>query len=229
MIASNINMIAVCSLLLISHVGAFVSSPSKGLVGLRTLRLAAEGKPEQTVTDLNLDQMFQVFNEADRKVSNSAVKTTSSKFNPENEAGVSGPLGFFDPVGFTKDITEDKFLGLQEAEIKHGRLSMLAVLGVYVGEKFAPLFNGQVTGPALYHPQQVQDAVPFLWPLILGVASVVEIITITKGFNPFGEKKFSNGYKPGKLGFDPLNLTVEGKAAYDNVLTREINNGRLAM
>eukprot|EP01040_Poterioochromonas_malhamensis_P010558 gene10558-11495_t len=193
------------------------------------MRLAAEGKPQQTITDLNLDQMVQVFNEAERKVPNSAVTPGTTKFSPENEAGVSRPIGFFDPVGFTNDITQDNFLGYQEAELKHGRLSMLAVLGVFFGEKLPVLFNGEVTGPALYHPQQVQEIFPYVWPAVLAIISIVEIISITKGFNPFGEKKFSSGYTPGRLGFDPLNLLVEGREAYNNILTREINNGRLAM
>ena len=41
----------------------------------------------------------------------------------------------------------------REAEIKHGRLAMLAALGIIVGEEVefsTPLFGDLVTGPAIY-------------------------------------------------------------------------------
>merc|ERR1719171_704292 len=42
--------------------------------------------------------------------------------------GVTGPLGFFDPLGFCSadDVTEGKIKFYREVELKHGRVGMLA-------------------------------------------------------------------------------------------------------
>ena len=47
----------------------------------------------------------------------------------ENEIGVQPPLGFFDPLGLLKDADAARFNRLRYVELKHGRISMLAVLG----------------------------------------------------------------------------------------------------
>lgn len=47
----------------------------------------------------------------------------------EEEIGAQPPLGFFDPLGLLADADEDRFNRLRYVEIKHGRISMLAVLG----------------------------------------------------------------------------------------------------
>jgi hypothetical protein len=43
--------------------------------------------------------------------------------------------GFFDPLGFLKGADQDKFDRYRSAELKHGRISMLAVLGHIVTTK----------------------------------------------------------------------------------------------
>merc|ERR1711992_403395 len=52
----------------------------------------------------------------------------------ESELGVQAPVGFFDPVGFTKDGNEAAFKRRREVEIKHGRVSMLATMGYITPE-----------------------------------------------------------------------------------------------
>ena len=59
------------------------------------------------------------------RVSNSVL--TMRDFS--NELGVTKPLGFYDPLGLLKDGDEDKYNRLRKVEIKHGRISMLAILG----------------------------------------------------------------------------------------------------
>jgi hypothetical protein len=43
--------------------------------------------------------------------------------------GAQAPLGFWDPLGLLKDADQERFDRLRKVEIKHGRISMLAVLG----------------------------------------------------------------------------------------------------
>ena len=63
------------------------------------------------------------------------------------------PTGFFDPLGLTRGIGDLQFKKYQEAELKHGRVAMLAAVGMLVAERFHPLWAGKVTGAAIYHFQ----------------------------------------------------------------------------
>jgi Chlorophyll A-B binding protein len=52
----------------------------------------------------------------------------------EDEIGVLAPLGFFDPLGLCADGDEVVFARRRAVELKHGRVSMLAVTGYVVAE-----------------------------------------------------------------------------------------------
>jgi len=54
----------------------------------------------------------------------------------ENELGVQPPVGFFDPLGFTKSGDEVAYTRRRETEIKHGRVAMLAAMGYITPEYF---------------------------------------------------------------------------------------------
>ena len=59
-------------------------------------------------------------------------------------AGLPGalpPMGNFDPAGFTEGKSVAELKMLREAEVTHGRVSMLASLGFLVQESFHPLFR----------------------------------------------------------------------------------------
>merc|ERR1740124_1021285 len=62
-----------------------------------------------------------------------AVKKSSGSFSPESDIGVTAPLGLFDPLNFLSR-GPDAYRRYQEIEIKHGRLSMAATLGIIVTE-----------------------------------------------------------------------------------------------
>ena len=50
-------------------------------------------------------------------------------FDPRAELGVLRPVGFFDPLGFSKGVTEEQVNRWRTVEIKHGRVCMMAFLG----------------------------------------------------------------------------------------------------
>ena len=52
----------------------------------------------------------------------------------ENELGVIAPTGFFDPLNLSSKIDAATFAQYRAAELKHGRVSMLAVVGYVVQE-----------------------------------------------------------------------------------------------
>jgi len=54
----------------------------------------------------------------------------------ENELGVQPPVGFWDPLGFTKDGNVDNFRRRRAVELKHGRLAMFAATGYIVPEYY---------------------------------------------------------------------------------------------
>jgi len=62
-------------------------------------------------------------------VSGVAKSSSALKMSFEAELGAQPPLGFFDPLGLLEDADEARFNRLRYVEIKHGRISMLAILG----------------------------------------------------------------------------------------------------
>jgi len=58
------------------------------------------------------------------------VATTSAlRMGFENAIGAQAPLGFWDPLGLLADADQERFDRLRTVENKHGRISMLAILG----------------------------------------------------------------------------------------------------
>merc|ERR1719245_2908740 len=62
----------------------------------------------------------------------------------ESELGVQPPVGFWDPVGFTKDGDAEAFRRRRTVEIKHGRISMLATMG-YMTPEITGKFPGYLS------------------------------------------------------------------------------------
>ena len=54
---------------------------------------------------------------------------SAMKMSFESEIGAQPPLGFWDPLGLLADADQERFDRLRTVEIKHGRISMLAILG----------------------------------------------------------------------------------------------------
>jgi hypothetical protein len=65
---------------------------------------------------------------------NTARTSVATNMAFENALGAQAPLGFFDPLGLVADGDQAKFDRLRYVEIKHGRVSMLAVVGYLVAE-----------------------------------------------------------------------------------------------
>merc|ERR1711966_380498 len=81
-------------------------------------------------------------------------------FTVDNMTGALPPVGFFDPAGFAANADERTLKKYREAEVTHGRVAMLAVIGFFVGEAVEGssfLFDAQITGPAISHFTQVPD------------------------------------------------------------------------
>lgn len=64
----------------------------------------------------------------------------------------------------------------RESEVKHGRVAMLAFIGMFVQELAHPLFTngGKDLGPAIYHMQAVQKYFALTPVLLLVVVGILE-------------------------------------------------------
>jgi len=150
-------------------------------------------------------------------------------FNVRDMPGVSGPIGFFDPLEFSKDASEGKVKFYREVELKHGRVAMLASLGFLVGEQFHPLFGGDINVPSVIAFQETP--LQSVWPAVLFVISIAEVFSVFTFNSPFGGEMWSvrSDYASGDLGFDPMGLKPNNPSELKEMQTKEINNGRLAM
>ena len=159
----------------------------------------------------------------------SMSEAAPSLFDVRQLAGVSSPLGFWDPAGFSQEASEGKIRFYREVEIKHGRLAMLSSVGFVVAEQFHPLFGGMVDVPSYVAFQETP--LQTFWPAVVLVISVLEVFSVFSFNTPFGGEKWSirSDYENGDLGFDPLGLKPESPAELKEMQTKELNNGRLAM
>ncbi|KAF6263948.1 chloroplast LI818 protein [Scenedesmus sp. NREL 46B-D3] len=155
--------------------------------------------------------------------------------------GISQPFpDMFDPAGFASQAKVSEIRRWRESEIVHGRVAMLAALGFIVQEQLEdiPAFlnaDGHITGPAIYQFQQVEARGAVFWEPLLLAIGLAESYRVALGWatpvgNGFNSLKGADEYELGNLGFDPLNLgPKDDPAAWKEMQTKELNNGRLAM
>mmetsp|Transcript_115903 Transcript_115903/g.247667 ORF Transcript_115903/g.247667 Transcript_115903/m.247667 type:complete len:266 (+) Transcript_115903:76-873(+) len=63
------------------------------------------------------------------------AKPAPRVFSPAAQLGAMAPLGYFDPLGFCSEGDQDGFRILRMAELKHGRVAMMASVGL-LGQHF---------------------------------------------------------------------------------------------
>mmetsp|Transcript_33195 Transcript_33195/g.37744 ORF Transcript_33195/g.37744 Transcript_33195/m.37744 type:complete len:230 (+) Transcript_33195:203-892(+) len=145
----------------------------------------------------------------------------------EGELGAQPPLGFFDPLGLVADGDQAKFDRLRFVELKHGRISMLAVVGYliqeagvrlpgnidYSGTSFSDIRNGFAAF------QDIPSGGVAQLVLFVGFLELAVMKDITGGdfIGDFRNESFDLGWDS----FDPE--TQQTKRAI------ELNQGRAAM
>lgn len=112
---------------------------------------------------------------------------------------------------------------LQEAEIKHARICLLAVLGLLAAEFYTfPFYSGAPHLVINRHNWGVENGSMFqilLWCSFFEVMTMPAVIQMTNG---------QSDRMPGNFGFDPLGLGKDPKK-FATFQLNEIKNGRLAM
>lgn len=135
----------------------------------------------------------------------------------------------FDPLNCaTNIITLRRY---REAELKHGRLAMLASVGWPLSEKYHPYLSNLINkenllavggkAPSLLNGG-LEKINPAFFMMIVILSTTIESLAISK--------KYDKDIIPGDLAFDPLKLysTKDVKTKRELEL-KELNNGRLAM
>ncbi|CAM9266853.1 unnamed protein product [Ascophyllum nodosum] len=152
------------------------------------------------------------------------TKSKALPFMPKPEAldgSMAGDVGF-DPVGFT-NLLPVEFL--REAELKHGRICQLAVVGFAATDLGLRLPGAvhDVSSVAAHDAAVASGAMPqiLLWVSAFEAISAVAVIQMLQG----------SGRKPGFFGLDPQGLySKPGKeSAKADAELKEITHCRLAM
>merc|ERR1719506_3422850 len=133
----------------------------------------------------------------------------------EGMVGDCAPLGFFDPFGFSKDASPETMKKYREAELKHGRVAMLAAAGMIHQDKWKPLFDGKLSSNPLLAITQVPKLGLIQMFIFIGFIEVLGILNSRRA-----------DYEPGNfLGSSQW----ETDATWESYQLKELNNGRLAM
>ena len=111
---------------------------------------------------------------------------TLNAYDAKTMPGNTGPLGFFDPLSLCPD-GEKKFKRYRESELKHGRVAMISVLGVLVGESGFNFFGNDITGPAIFQYQQAESYFTAWSYNVVGFIAVVELFNIITGWESVDE------------------------------------------
>jgi len=157
----------------------------------------------------------------------------------ENELGVQPPVGFWDPLEFTKDGNRENFLRRRAVELKHGRVSMYACIGYFVPEytKFSGYLSPSMDIKFSDVPNGLGafSKVPLAgWLQIVAFCGLIE----NTGFT-FSQRKPIGWMKCASMTGEPGNFGLGWIGAFNTLkpipalrqrkLNAELANGRLAM
>jgi len=131
-------------------------------------------------------------------------------FNPADQIGAMAPLGYFDPLGFTKVGDEEGFNNLRASELKHGRVAMMASVGL-VGQHFIKFPGFEKTPAGFAAIGTGEGALGFI-----ALAMSMSILELAW--------RQEEGREPGNFG-DPFGVNMYT----EEMRSKEISNGRFAM
>jgi len=135
----------------------------------------------------------------------------AAAFDPAKEPGAMDPLGYFDPLGFCPAGDKEAFFIQRTAELKHGRVAMMASIGL-LGQHYLKLPGAEQIPSGIHALDDYRGQVLFF--ALFAWAGVLEVVVWEQDINK----------EPGNFG-DPF-----GVGMYDDEMrTKEINNGRMAM
>lgn len=147
----------------------------------------------------------------------------------EGLVGDQAPVGFWDPLGLSKDKDLEVFKRRRETEIKHGRVAMFATMGYIAPEYYR--FDGYLSPSMNLKFSDVPNGLKALsvvpkegWAQILAFAGFLELVVNKKTSEP-------GNYGKGNLGLGLIGFgnSVQDPETRTRKLNAELANGRLAM
>jgi len=139
-----------------------------------------------------------------------ALDGIEDSFDPRAQVGVTEPLGFFDPLGLSDTVDRDQWRYWRACEIKHGRVAMMASIGLIV-ECYVRFPNFEGRDVLLVLGKDLNITAPFVLICILAIVELSIWVEL-------------EDREPGDFG-DPLGINDYS----EEMRNRELNNGRFAM
>merc|ERR1712151_1439813 len=147
----------------------------------------------------------------------------------ESELGVQEPVGFWDPLGLSADGDTATFKRRRAAEIKHGRVSMLATMG-YITPELVGKFPGYLSPSSELRFEDIPNGLAAISKVPgPGWLQIVAYCLYCEAGGGFGYNDDQNKIEPGDCGWKPPLLTGGGAEKRKTRLSAELANGRLAM
>jgi len=165
--------------------------------------------------------------------SSSITATTSLNADLTGEIGAMAPLKLFDPLGVLGDAKngdQEHFDHLRWVELKHGRISMLAVVG-YLTTEAGVRFPGAEDIPGGF---AALDNIPgMVWAQMIATWAMMEAANQDQFKAPWGmgegtadgRAEFKGDFRNGAIDFGWDKQTDEWKLKKRTI---ELNNGRAA-
>merc|ERR1719210_2643409 len=147
----------------------------------------------------------------------------------ESELGVQAPVGFWDPLGFTKDGSVEDFNRRRVTEIKHGRVSMLATMG-YITPEVTGKFPGYLSPSTELKFEDIPNGLAAISKVPgAGWFQIVAYCLYCESSGGFGYNSDQSKIEPGDCGWKPPLLATSDEDLKKKRLNAELANGRLAM
>jgi hypothetical protein len=146
--------------------------------------------------------------------------------NVQDMAGVADVKegGFFDPLKLSDGKDASTLKWYRSAELKHGRVAMLATLGVIVqglDTKIVPGFPVTETNAFGALSKVYYENPSALVQIIIAIAAVEVLCASIEKQGIYS--------RAGDFGWDPANIRPTDESKLDIMQTKELKNGRLAM
>ncbi len=128
--------------------------------------------------------------------------------------------GFFDPLGLSEGISDEKLAWFRSAELKHGRVCMVAATGLL----FQGFFPGLIPNPSFTETNPYEAVKKVYYENPAGLIQIIVAIAAVEVLAASIDEE-----RPGDFGWDPAGIRPDDEDKLNELQTKELKNGRLAM
>uniref|UniRef100_A0A7S1UUW1 Plastid light harvesting protein n=1 Tax=Grammatophora oceanica TaxID=210454 RepID=A0A7S1UUW1_9STRA len=156
-------------------------------------------------------------------------KFSTAVYGLDDMAGSTMPIKSFDPLNLAEVGSDETLLWFRAAELKNGRVAMLATTGYIVqasGIHFPGMLSKDISFESLssMKPFDAWDAVPDA-----GKAQILFTILLAELATESKDVHYTKGGALPEIVFPPVDFSGVSAETLATKKNRELNNGRLAM